>query len=100
MKKMKSEDAHDCIIGIYCDCEGYRLVTLHSLIKILVQEIEVLESFNERDRCIYGEIIHRRKYYLNDYLDRRKNTNLSRFNYCPVCGEKIDWKGMRKKVNG
>lgn len=33
---------------------------------------------------------------LKDYADGRKSTNLRRFTYCPECGEKIDWKSLRK----
>lgn len=31
-------------------------------------------------------------YTMKDYIDRRKSTNITRFNYCPFCGEKINWK--------
>ena len=34
-------------------------------------------------------------YQLNDYYDRRKSTNLTRFNYDPYTGEKINWKQLK-----
>lgn len=38
-------------------------------------------------------------YTMADYTDRRKSTNITRFNYDPFTGEKIDWKLLRKKYN-
>ena len=35
-------------------------------------------------------------YPLSDYTDRRKSTNITQFDFCPFCGEKIDWKQLRK----
>ena len=37
---------------------------------------------------------------LNDYCDKRKSTDLTRFNYCPICGKKIDWKAIKGGANG
>ena len=39
------------------------------------------------------------KYSIQDYVDRRKSTNLVHFNYCPNCGAKIDWNMMRRELN-
>ncbi len=36
-------------------------------------------------------------YTLKDYADRRKSTNLRRFEFCPICGKKIDWKKIKKE---
>lgn len=35
-------------------------------------------------------------YTLEDYVDRRKSTNITRFEYCPYCGEKINWKSIKE----
>jgi hypothetical protein len=35
---------------------------------------------------------------IEQYLDKRYNTNLNHFNYCPNCGMKIDWKELKKSV--
>ena len=40
------------------------------------------------------------KYTLMDYCDKRKSTDLTRFNYCPLCGKKIDWKAIKGGANG
>ena len=37
-------------------------------------------------------------YNLMDFFDKRKSTCLSRFNYCPYTGKKIDWAEMKEVV--
>ena len=36
-------------------------------------------------------------YTFRDYGDKRKSTDLIRFEYCPGCGKKIDWKAIKNK---
>lgn len=83
----------ECCVGIKHDYEDTRLVTL----KQLKDEIEWLqgrkESFAE-----YG--IKDKIYSLSDYCDKRKSTDLTQFNYCPLCGKKIDWKAIKGGANG
>ena len=38
-----------------------------------------------------------KEYTLKDYCDKRKSTNLTRFEYCPYCGSKIDWKKIKNR---
>ena len=37
-------------------------------------------------------------YSLKDYCDRRRATNFQHFNYCPCCGQKIDWDKIREEI--
>ena len=37
-------------------------------------------------------------YTMKQYLDWRCSTNLYRFNYCPICGTKIDWNKLKNKI--
>ena len=61
----------ECIIGIWHEYyDDNRLI-----------------SFKELNELYEGTI-----YNLKDYYDRRKSTNLTRFNFCPMCGKKIIWK--------
>lgn len=60
----------ECKIGIWYDFNEDRLITFKEL--------------NE----LYEQTVYTRQ----DYYDRRKSTNLLRFNFCPICGEKIIWK--------
>lgn len=36
-------------------------------------------------------------YTMADYTDRRKSTNITRFNFDPFTGEKVEWGRMRKR---
>ena len=74
---MKSE----CLIGVYYDYEDTKLVTFDNLVR------EARES----------ERLGISAYSLKDYLNKRKNTNLHRFLYCPECGEKIDWNELKEQ---
>lgn len=70
------------IIGLWHDFDDTRLMTL----EMLKQYIETLN---------YGRI-YQDELKISGFLDRRKDINLEHFKYCPLCGEKIDWKGMRE----
>lgn len=59
----------ECEIGIWYDFNEDRLITFKEL--------------NE----LYEQTVYTRQ----DYYDRIKSTNLLRFNFCPICGEKIIW---------
>ena len=63
-----------CYICLWCDSEWNELMTLEDLILASKESI----------------------YTLKDYSDRRKSTNITRFDYCPYCGEKIDWNKIHK----
>lgn len=39
-----------------------------------------------------------RIYNAKEYSDFRYSTDLTRFKYCPECGEKIDWKKVRIEI--
>ena len=87
---------HECIIGLYYDVDIDRLTTFRGL--------KYLSSYNEEIRRatnldpVYAKIYydHCNKYEFKDYFDKRKSVNMKRFEYCPMCGEKIDWKEMKK----
>lgn len=82
---------HTCTIGLIYDSDYCRLSTLPSL-KSHIEERNRFNSFAE-----YVDYPVRMKTFtLKDYCDRRKSTNLVRFEFCPYCGKKIDWKSIRK----
>ena len=85
---------HDCVIGIRYYYEETDLVTLDWLKK----HIEETASFNKRvkEDGVYGDWILRREWSLKDYCDKRKDTDLSRFDYCPYCGKKIEWNKIKE----
>ena len=73
----------DHIVGIYYDYESTDTITL--------QELKDYIALQERRHNKY-DIWH---YYTpSDYSDMSKDVDIQRFNYCPKCGEKIDWKNL------
>ena len=85
---------HECIIGEWLHYENTELVNFEELIKKVKDNNETYRYAIEE----YGfSIVQSLK--LSDYFDRRKSTNLNHFNYCPYCGEKIDWKTLKIGVD-
>ena len=76
---------HECIVGMRNDYENTDVVTL-----------EELKDRIQRDKECRNTYIDWQTYELSDYCDKRKNTDLTRFEYCPMCGKKIDWKAIKK----
>ena len=80
---------HECIIGEWFDYEHTELITFEELVsKVKINNDSSLMLFNCHLRLA-------QPFKLSDYFDRRKSTNLNHFNYCPYCGEKIDWKQLK-----
>jgi hypothetical protein len=83
MKKTEIKP-HECIIGQLLSYENTRLVT----------EQELVEDIEWRSGIVtFG----RAKLSFADYCDFRQSLDLVRFKYCPDCGEKIDWKAMKRR---
>lgn len=88
---------HEHIIGIFWNYESGDLVDFSELIE------EVNESWSsyqyaQKIGCI-GPRFQNEPLQLEAYCDRRHTTNLYRFEYCPTCGEKIDWKALKKEAH-
>ena len=81
---------HDCFIGELIDYDNTSLVSL----LLLKQHIENQKSLQQYEKDLGIEPC--KVYSLHDYCDRRKSTDLYRFIYCPVCGEKIEWDKIKK----
>ena len=69
---------HECVIGIRYDYDNTDLVTLEDLKRHI--------NYPFRNTA----------WSLKDYCDKRKNTDLTRFDYCPYCGKKIEWKKIKE----
>ena len=74
----------DCCIGVVNDYGNTRLVTL-----------EELKTHIKHQEWLRKPYANWNTYQIVDYCDKRKNTDLTRFNYCPLCGKKIDWKAIK-----
>jgi RNA polymerase-binding transcription factor DksA len=92
------ENNHECILGLLNDNGIEELATL----SILKRRIQNNKEFNDSIRLdpYYDAIAERlchKEYTLADYADKRKSTNLIRFNFCPDCGKAIDLKKLIKE---
>lgn len=86
---------HECIIGLYYDYDGPSLITLNDL-EYYRERDEEVEKIAKADP-VYASIYLRKTYDFADYFDKRKNVNMRRFEYCPTCGKKIEWKKLRSE---
>jgi hypothetical protein len=95
-----ANECHECVIGLYHHYENSELVTVGELEEQIADAIMhniMLESDPLLKECKY---LRKKEWTLADYGDKRKNTNLTRFDYCPECGKAIDWAGIRRMKDG
>lgn len=83
-----------CYIGIINDYDNTRMATLDGL-KLHIKESLYLKQAFETDPLYVGYKHGIKGWTIADYCDKRKNTDLTRFEYCPMCGRKIDWKAIK-----
>ena len=83
---------HECIVGMLNDYENTDIVTLAELKEHIETEKRLAEAHKDSEwwQSVFG------KYTLDDYCDKRKSTDLTRFEYCPLCGKKIDWQAIKR----
>ena len=70
----------------------HNFVTESELTAVLKAEVQSWNSYGERDERIIP-----REYKATDFLDRRKGY-ITMFNHCPYCGDKIDWRSIKKHI--
>ncbi len=87
---------HNCYIGEWLDYENTELVTYDDSKEKVKNNNETFEygliTYGEN---FVNELMKQLK--IKNYFDKRKNTNFNRFNYCPYCGKKIDWKELKER---
>ena len=83
-----------CYIGIINDYDNTDMTTLDGLKSHIKDRLELKQAF-ETDPLYVGYNHGIKGWTLADYCDKRKNTDLTRFEYCPICGRKIDWKAIK-----
>lgn len=88
--------SHTHIIGVMWHAEYGDLVTFEDVVEE-VKDTLLLKSYfiEEFGKAPEG---FQKAVSLEKYMDRRVSTNLTRFEYCPFCGEKIDWKRLKEKA--
>lgn len=87
---MENIEKCECWIGVRYDYENTDLVTLVDLKEHIESHNRMVEFWQT---CGFPATKEEK---LSDYCDKRKSTDLTRFNYCPLCGKKIDWKTIKK----
>ena len=85
---------HKCCIGEWLDYDDTELVTIEDLIgKVKSKNETFYYGLSNYGEDFMNGLMKELK--LEDYFDRRKNTNFNHFNYCPYCGEEINWKQLK-----
>ena len=88
----------ECVIGIINDYDNTSMATLAGLKYHIKDQLELKESF-EKDVLYKGYNHGIKGGTLLDYCDKRKSTDLTRFNYCPMCGKEIDWREIKRRAD-
>ena len=84
---------HNHFIGLFYDWENTDIVTLKQL-KEKVEGIKKTNDFLRKNNISEG--IYKYENF-EDFLDKRKSTSFKRFEYCPICGEKINYRKILKE---
>ena len=92
-------DDHECIIGLLHYIDYSDLVTMYELEQHIQENIEQNEQLDRIPFLRNYPNLYNKWLSMRDYADKRKKTNLKRFDYCPVCGKKINWADIRRTYN-
>ena len=92
-------DDHECIIGLLHYIDYSDLVTMYELEQHIQDNIEQNEQLDRIPFLRNYPYLYKKWLSMRDYADKRKKTNLKRFDYCPVCGKKINWTDIRRTYN-
>ena len=68
------------------------------IVDTLINESYSWSEYNKTMLSLCGGKQYDKQYKPSDFLDRRKGL-LTMFNYCPYCGEKINWKEIKASLN-
>lgn len=91
---------HDCYVGLLYKHSYGDLATLADLKAHIADKIAFNEYLDGEPIAKHIECLREKVWTLKDYADRRKNTDLYRFNNCPLCGRHIDWKLIKEDCDG
>lgn len=83
---------HNCTIGLLYEIDYSYLATK----KDLIRHIENKKEFNELVE-VFKYPNKEKIWELSDYADKRKNTDLIRFDFCPCCGKRINWRELKNE---
>ena len=92
-------DDHECIIGLLHYIDYSDLVTMYELEQHIQENNEQKEQLDRIPFLRNYPYLYNKRLSRRDYADKRIKTNLKRFDYCPVCGKKINWADIRRTYN-
>ena len=87
---------HEHIIGLLSKHDYQELVTLDDLKQHIADETEFFKWLKSEKAHLFLTR-QERAYTIAEYCDKRINTDLEQFDYCPFCGKKIDWKKIKEE---
>ena len=87
-------DKCEHIIGMLYDYENTKIITLPNLLEHIKREKDFADYQKQQNGYI---IFNDRVCSMEDYCDKSKDSDLERFEYCPICGEKIDWEKIKEE---
>lgn len=91
-----SETNHECLIGLWYRADNAEIVTVSDVARHIRSHNEMFSFEDAYVRMLVQ--LGMQEYHPEDLFDLRKNRlPIQRFKYCPECGKKIDWKGMREE---
>ena len=86
---------HECVIGLVFRYEHQETATLNELKEHIAEKAEYNAHLKD-DGLEHAGWLYRKEWSLKDYCDKRKATDLTRFDYCPLCGKKIEWMKIKE----
>lgn len=86
---------HECVIGIVHERDYSKLVTLSELKLHAEDRAEMARAMNGDP--LFKNFPEMKCWSVSEYADKRKSTDFTRFEHCPYCGQKIDWKGIKQE---
>lgn len=89
---------HKCVIGLLHEIDSSHLVSLDGLKEHI--RVNILHNQWLDGDHVFKEYegLKSKVWSLSDYADKRKSTDLTRFEFCPECGKKIDWQAIKNDV--
>ena len=86
---------HQCIIGLLYHQDYSELATLEDLKSHIIENMAFNKSLDDDPIFRNRKELRAKVWTLKSYSDKRRNTDLKQFDYCPTCGKKIDWKKIK-----
>lgn len=89
-------ECKDCTIGLLHKSQDWFDFSTEDDLKEHIKNRERFVScMREKYRESFDERFWGKNWSWEEYCDKRVSTDLTRFNFCPWCGKKVDWRKMK-----